>query len=675
MAKTGLLNDQMCDVPQFKRQSFRVNSSPIQRRADAGRLRRASWSFSTRRVPHGAASSTLSGTGAPIAGDLVLARVDTIGHHDGLQLANGRRKQLFVGDEIVVAYGNRYACSQFEALVPDTLGPCHLVAGGGIAGRAISWHERIVKGPTHITPLGVLTDADGRRMNLRDYAIERIANVNEISPTVLAVVGTTMDVGKTQTAAYLVRGLIGAGLRVGYAKVTGTGAGGDTWLLKDAGADPVLDFTDAGLASTYLAPPEKIDEVLVTLTAHIAQEGVDTIVVEVADGIFQRETAALLRSPVFSRVVSGTVLAARDAMGASAGVNWLRAQSSPVLAVSGLLSASPLQSAEVKLATGLTVYNREALADASTGLALIGAARRTSHDNVRPQHANDANAKSMVRTLPSQRVLRRCLQSDPKQEYLVYVPGSGASEAPILVAVHGLACNPDDLAGAFCARCEEAGVVWVAPLFTTEQHADYQRLGRVGRGARADVILDRCVAELASLTGADARRLYLFGYSAGAQFVHRYLMAHPHAVAAAVPASAGWYTFPDTQVRFPYGVRPHRSLPGVSFDPEAFLRVPVTVLVGQDDVGDDSLRSTERINRQQGVNRVERARRWVKAMRASAAAYGYEPRISCIEVPGIDHSFAKFCERGALAERVFAALFGQRQAELAAGSAPTRAAT
>lgn len=662
MVATGPLNGHVRHLPEVEPQISGIERASIHIRPNSGCLRRASWAFSTRRVPRGP-WSTIPATGAPIAGDLVLARVDTIGHHDGLQLPNGRRKQLFAGDEIVVAYGNRYACNQFEALVPDTLGPCHLVAGGGIAGRAVSWHDRIAKGPTHITPLGLLANPDGRRLNLRDYALEPIAGMSEPVPTVVAVVGTAMDSGKTQTSAFLVRGLIAAGLRVGYAKVTGTGAGGDTWLLKDAGADPVLDFTDAGLASTYLVPPEEIDAVLVTLTAHIAQRGVDAIVIEVADGIFQRETAALLRSPVFARLVGGTVLAARDSMGASAGVNWLRVQSPPVLALSGLLSASPLQCAEAKQETGLPVYTRESLGTANTALALIGPAQRNAQDRSRPERVTRTKDSLVVWSLPSRRVLRRVLQADPLQEYLLYFPDSGATGAPIFVAVHGLASNSDELASAFSAYCEMAGVVLLAPIFTTEQHPDYQRLGRLGRGVRADVALDRCIAEVVSLTGADAKQLHLFGHSGGAQFVHRYAMAHPHRVAGAVVASAGWYTFPDTQVRFPYGIRPHRNLPGVKFDPEEFLRVPITVLVGQDDVHGEQLRSTERVNRQQGMNRVERARNWAAAMRAAAAAYGYEPRVTCVEVPEVDHSFAQFCQHGALPERVLAALFGERSAE------------
>jgi poly(3-hydroxybutyrate) depolymerase len=318
-----------------------------------------------------------------------------------------------------------------------------------------------------------------------------------------------------------------------------------------------------------------------------------------------------------------------------------------------------LQCAEVKEATGITVHNRESLATASTAMALIGPAQRKS-DQRRLERIAHADVSSSMWSLPTGRVLRRVLQADPLQEYLLYVPGSGGAEAPIFVAVHGLACNPDELARVFSRYCEMTGVVMLAPVFTTEQHGDYQRLGRTGRGVRADVALDRCVAEVVSLTRADAGQLHLFGYSGGAQFVHRYLMAHPHRVAAAVATSAGWYTFPDMHVRFPYGIRPQRRLPGVNFNPEEFLRVPVTVLVGQDDVNGEHLRNTERVTRQQGQNRVERARNWVAAMRAAATSYGYEPQVTCIEVPEVDHSFAKFCELGELPERVFATLFGER---------------
>lgn len=253
--------------------------------------------------------------------------------------------------------------------MPQHLGPFHLVAGGGIAALALSWHDRISRGPTRISPLGLLTGPAGRPLNLGDFAIEPRGHGAALPP-VIAIVGTAMDAGKTQTAAYLVRGLRAAGYRTGYLKITGTGAGGDTWLLHDAGADRVLDFTDAGMASTYLAPLERIEAAMDTLLQDMADHGIDTVVMEVADGVYQCETRELIASARFAARVRGIVIAARDAMGASAAVTSLAATKIPVLALSGLLSASPLQRREAQQATGLTSANREELATAAVAAAL-----------------------------------------------------------------------------------------------------------------------------------------------------------------------------------------------------------------------------------------------------------------------------------------------------------------
>ena len=262
---------------------------------------------------------------------------------------------------------------------------------------------------------------------------------------------------------------------------------------------------------------------------------------------------------------------------------------------------------------------------------------------------------------PRGRVLLRALRSDPTQEYLAYVPHSAAPNAPVLVSVHGISRNAYEQAEVFSPLCETYGAVLVVPVFRAAQHRDYQRLGRKGRGPRVDHLLNRHLAEAASVTGADATQFFLFGFSAGAQFAHRYLMAHPHRVLRAVVTASGWYTFPDPKQRFPYGIRPNGSLEGIVFDAERFLRVPVEVLVGTRDLGSTNLKRGKRVDAQ-GSNRVERARRWAAAMRAAAAAHGLEPAVTLTEVPGIDHSFTEFMKSGALVERVGNFLFRNRSA-------------
>jgi len=273
------------------------------------------------------------------------------------------------------------------------------------------------------------------------------------------------------------------------------------------------------------------------------------------------------------------------------------------------------------------------------------------------------------------RVVRRVLTSDPGQEYFVYVPRSGGKKAPLFVAVHGISRNAPEHADWFSRHAENYGVVLVAPLFSKERNSDYQRLGRTGRGTRADEALHAIVEEAVLLTGASGAQIHLFGYSGGAQFAHRYAMAYPHRIARAVVVSAGWYTFPDRKERYPYGIRHSDRIPRLRFDPEEFLRVPVAVMVGERDDARDGVRQTARVDRQQGSTRTERARRWVEAMQATAAAYQLESHVTFEEIPGGTHSFKQLMQDCQLGERVFRALFGFRfaAAEGAGDHHPTQA--
>ena len=307
---------------------------------NAGRLRRAKRAYSTRRVDLDQAVGLLTGDYVPQAGDLVLARVDRLLQHKRLELTDGRRADLFPGDEILVCYGNRYAPDQFEAEVPTDLSPCHLVAAGGIAAQCLSRNSRI-SAASRIAPIGVLARADGRAVNLADHALApRPAPASR--PTVTAVVGTSMNAGKTTTLANLALGLTRQGLRVGAAKVTGTGAGGDVWHMTDAGCRLVLDFTDGGAPSTYRLPIGQCESIMETLVATLCEAEVDAILIEVADGILQEETRELVQSATFARLVDNVIFAAGDALGAAGGVEWLRAHGLTPIGVSGTLTAAPL---------------------------------------------------------------------------------------------------------------------------------------------------------------------------------------------------------------------------------------------------------------------------------------------------------------------------------------------
>lgn len=321
------------------------------------RLNTARRAFSTRRVDLNHATS-LDNRSTPVAGDLVLAKVEKLGQHQHLESPEGRRQLMYEGNEIIVAYGNRYAPDQFDAVVPHNLEDCDLVAGGGIAAVVRARHSRM-KAPTRLRPVGLLKRANGQVINLSDYALPLARQ----SPCpVIAIVGTSMNAGKTTTAAGLIRGLSQAGLKVGAAKVTGTGSGGDLWSMHDAGAKTVLDFTDKGFATTAGAYIPALEMAAIDLIGHAAHNN-DIVVIEIADGLFQSETAALLSSPAFTTAISAFVLAAGDAMGAAFGASWLTQKGLPLSFISGCLSASPLGIQEAERATGLRVARLDELRD------------------------------------------------------------------------------------------------------------------------------------------------------------------------------------------------------------------------------------------------------------------------------------------------------------------------
>ncbi|MEM9009721.1 MAG: molybdopterin guanine dinucleotide synthesis B family protein [Pseudomonadota bacterium] len=347
--------------------------------SDVARLARAKRAFTTRRVPADEIFTLLDQAALDQRflvrsfrpGDLALARVEEVGHHTRIERCDGRRARLFPGDEVIVALGSRYAPDQFEAVVPEQLGPCHLAAAGGIAGVVRVVHDRIIK-PTELRLIGLIASAKGRVLNLADYAMAPIPAAPDL-PAV-AVVGTAMNAGKTTSAAALIRGLAAAGRRVGAAKVTGTGAGGDVWHYRDAGAAEVLDFTDAGHVATYQLPQAELVEIVNTLIAGLAEAGCDVAVVEIADGICQTETAALLESPAMGRLTPRVLFAAREAAGAAFGAGALRARGYDVAGVTGLITRAPLAVQEFEALGNGRCLTLDDLSDPATAVDLLPAA-------------------------------------------------------------------------------------------------------------------------------------------------------------------------------------------------------------------------------------------------------------------------------------------------------------
>ena len=298
----------------------------------------------------------------PRPGDVLLAQVVALGQHARLESPAGRRVVMFPGDEIVVAYGHRYAPDQFEAEVPADLGQTHLVAAGGVAGRVTASKSGMQR-PTVLQPLGLLTHPCGMVVTLKDFAPHVPRSPAEIAALngdrkrtpVIAVLGTSMNAGKSTTVSSLARGLTRAGQRVAAGKITGTGAGGDPGLYLDGGAATVLDFTDFGFPSTYRLGPGEVRAVFASMIHELAGTDADVVIVEIADGAYQLETQRLLADPLFTEYVDHALFSAADALSAVAGLQAIRERGIIVAAVSGLFTSAPLSIREAQGAIDVPV--------------------------------------------------------------------------------------------------------------------------------------------------------------------------------------------------------------------------------------------------------------------------------------------------------------------------------
>lgn len=233
--------------------------------------------------------------------------------------------------------------------------------------------------------------------------------------------------------------------------------------------------------------------------------------------------------------------------------------------------------------------------------------------------------------------------------YYAYVPMRVEDRAtlPLAVGIHGISRDAKEMAEQLLPEAQSRNFALLAPYFDPAEYQDYQRLGRRGRGGRADLALFQALRQLEIDADREFRPIYLIGFSGGAQFAHRFVMAYPGLVGAATIASAGWYTYPAPRRRYPTGLRVNGELTGVRLEPSQFLRVPMLVTVGvEDTMRDASVRTNVRLDERQGRNRVERARRFHQAMGEAAATRGIESQTRLIELPNAGHSFCECVENG-----------------------------
>ncbi len=285
----------------------------------------------------------------PKAGDVAVFRVLKA---NGSYVVDpqGINRNIFNNDLVMLAFGNRYATSQLEGYVPDApVKQCHLLGRGGVAGVLKSVNATMKTEPPVLELVAYAVNELGQVINtIRSHELTTFKPATIRSKVILSI-GSSMDSGKTTTAAYLCGGLSRAGHITAYIKLTGTAFPKDARYVQDRGADFIADFTHFGYPSTFLCEHHELLDLYQSLIT-LAQDTVspDYIVVEIADGILQRETALLLRDCLFMSTIHGVILSCGDSLGVPAALRMLEMLHIYPFAISGLFTASELLIEEVQ---------------------------------------------------------------------------------------------------------------------------------------------------------------------------------------------------------------------------------------------------------------------------------------------------------------------------------------
>lgn len=227
-----------------------------------------------------------------------------------------------------------------------------------------------------------------------------------------------------------------------------------------------------------------------------------------------------------------------------------------------------------------------------------------------------------------------------------YRPAAATADAPVLFVIHGVGRNAEDYLNDWTEFAEQKHCLLVVPEFSKAEFPGeegfnsgnlFDAAGRLRpREQWSFSVIEPLFDAVRGRFGSQRRDYLLYGHSAGAQFVQRFLYFVPEARATrAVAANAGWYMLPTLGADFPYGLR---GTPADASALRAAFARPLVVLLGEadTDAGHSSLRHTPESDAQ-GLYRFARGQFFYAHAKAEAEAAHLPFHWTLATAPGIAH--------------------------------------
>lgn len=227
-----------------------------------------------------------------------------------------------------------------------------------------------------------------------------------------------------------------------------------------------------------------------------------------------------------------------------------------------------------------------------------------------------------------------------------YRPAGHGPDGPVVLVQHGMGRNGDEYRDAWIPAADRHGLLVVAITFPqvgwpgSRPYNDCDVLEEDGtlrpRERWSSAIPGRVLALLRRAGVVAREKAYLWGHSAGGQFVHRLMGTQPAlhgAFEAVAAANAGWYTLPTLDLPYPEG------LGGIGLEQEDVVRLlgfPMVVFVGDQDLLSENL-PAHGAAAAQGPTRFARAQHYLVRGQAEAARLSVPCRWRLVVAPGVGH--------------------------------------
>jgi poly(3-hydroxybutyrate) depolymerase len=242
----------------------------------------------------------------------------------------------------------------------------------------------------------------------------------------------------------------------------------------------------------------------------------------------------------------------------------------------------------------------------------------------------------------------RTIKGNKEIRVWYYKPVAYSKNSKIVFVMHGVKRNGKHYRDAWLQYSQAENFLLIVPEFTQKDFpgsAGYN-LGNMfsPSGELNDeslwsyTIIEDLFDRIKVITGSKTLVYSMYGHSAGAQFVSRFVMFKPDfRLKTAVAANAGWYTMPTDEEAFPYGLKGMRAdiIRNVSV---SFAKNLVVLLGDQDnDENHKYLRKTAEALRQ-GKHRLARGRSFYNEAESLAKEQKVPFSWKIKVIPGVGHS-------------------------------------